>query len=376
MEVDDILNAYIDLNLLLAIGAALWLSLRWALARAGLGFAYRPQLRLLNGLTALLAICPVLALGLTSWGGPAPTTLSDILVAQYLSGNVSMSAGEFETLIGLRETAVRAFLNQQGIVAQTLAAILALGMFYCVVRVAISAMRLRLIVRQAYPWKQAGRVHVLVSDVTRVAFSTRGLRRRYVVLPISLLTSPVDLRLTVSHELQHFRQNDIEFEFLLEFLRPLLFWNPAYHVWRREMQQLREYACDQTLLTRAHFNVRAYCECLMRASAFAARERVLFAERLPIVPLVDRTEVRGGSALKRRILAVASATGRQGHAVSWMGVSVAMMICVFAATIAIQRPSDWSHDRIMLATVVNLERMQQRSAQALSPFQTAQAQLD
>ena len=368
MEVDDVLNAYIDLNLLLAIGVMLWLGLKWGLSRVGLGYAYRPQLRLLNALTALLAICPVLALALTSWAGAAPTTLSDVLVAQYLSGNVSMSAGEFEALIGLRETSVRSLVSLQSTGAQILAVGFAIGVALCALRVCVSILRLRKVIQNAFLWKKSGKVHVLVSDVTRVAFSTRGWRRRYVVLPTSLLTAPTDLRLTVSHELQHFRQNDIEFEFLLEFLRPLLFWNPAYHVWRREMQQLREYACDQTLLARQSFDVRAYCECLIRASAFAAREQVLFTERSPIVPLVDRTEARGGSALKRRILAVASSSGRQGHAASWMMLSGLLMAAVFAATIAIQRPSDWSHDRIMLATIVNLERMEQRSVQVDSPF--------
>ena len=40
----------------------------------------------------------------------------------------------------------------------------------------------------------------------------------------------------------------------------------------------------------------------------------------------------------------------------------AIACAVIATAFLIQRPGDWSHDRIMLSTIVNLERMAHRSA--------------
>lgn len=369
MEADVLLNVYIDLNLLLAVGAAIWLIVRRGLARAGLGQAFRRQLRLFNGFALAVAVSPVLILVLTRWSASRPPTLSDIMVSQYLQGNVGMSASKFQALIGLRDEAVRQIAGQSALWTQILAAAFAVGAVFCIWQVAHSVWRLRGVLRRSYVWKRIGRVRVLVSDTTRIAFSTRGLRYRYVVLPSSLLTSPEDLRLIVGHELQHFRQRDVEFEILMEFLRPLLFWNPAFYVWRNEMRLLREYACDQAMLARTPFQARAYCECLIRAAALAAQERVFFTRKSPAVALVDRRELKKDSALRRRVSAVVSAGGRDGHTGSWLLIGGLLFALVLVSGAALQRPSDWSHDRIMLSTIVNLERMANRSAAVQSAFQ-------
>ncbi|MGR3761763.1 M56 family metallopeptidase [Roseobacteraceae bacterium NS-SX3] len=366
MKADALLNAYIDLNLLLLAGTVLWLAARKALSRSALARAYRPQLRLLNAMTLLLALSPLLALALTSLAVAHPPNISDILVAQYLQGNVSMSATRFEGLLGLREDAVRALILHQAPWAQAVAAAVAAGAALCALHAILSVQRLRRSLARAYLWKRIGRVQLMVSDDTAVAYSTRGLWIRYVVLPSALLAAPKDLKLTVAHELQHFRQRDIECEFLLEALRPLLFWNPAFYLWRREVRLLREFACDQALMSRPLFDVRAYCECLIRACALAAREQVLFTRRSPAVALVDRREVRRSPALQQRIIAVTARRQNTASPLGWALVSGLMAGAVLATAMLLQRPGDWSHDRIMLSTIVNLERMASRNSAAPS----------
>ncbi|WP_323781515.1 M56 family metallopeptidase [Leisingera sp.] len=361
MPTDALLNAYIDLNILLLAGTALWLAARKLLARSKLGRAYRPQLRLLNGMTVLLAVTPVLIIAFTHFVTPHPPNFSDMLVSQYLQGNVSMSASRFETLLGLRVDAVRSLTSLQPLWAQALSAAFAAGMLICLAHVAISVFRLHQNLAAAFTWKRVGRVQLMVSDTVRVAYSTRGLRRRYVVLPAALLNDPRDLRLTIAHELQHFRQRDIECEFFLEMLRPLLFWNPAFYLWRREVRLLREFACDQALMARPRVDVRAYCECLIRACAHAARGPALFTRRSPAVALVDRRETRRGASLQRRIIAVTARQPQGQNSLGWGVVSLAMAGVVLGTAMLLQRPSDWSHDRIMLSTIVNLERMASRS---------------
>ncbi|EBA15992.1 hypothetical protein RSK20926_05252 [Roseobacter sp. SK209-2-6] len=362
MTADAFLNSYIDLNLLVLAGTLLWLSTRKLLSRTRLAHAYRAQLRLMNFLTILLVLSPFLMIAFTRYVMAHPPNLSDLLVAQYLQGNVNMSAASFETLLGLREDTVRQLATQQALWTKALAATLALGALIVTLHLLLSVWRLALVLRRAHLWKSINGVQILISDETRVAYSTRDLWRRYVVLPAALLQSPKDLQLTLAHEMQHFRQRDIECEFLIEFLRPLLFWNPAYYLWRREIRKLREFACDQALSQRTGLDLRAYCECLIRACGLAAQEPVYFVRRSPTVALVDRRETRNGSNLHQRIVALTSEIPEEQAPASWAAISGLLILMIIATAMLMQRPGDWSHDRLMLSTIVNLERMAERSS--------------
>lgn len=362
MKSDALLNAYIDLNLLVCAGALLWLAARTGLRRTSLATVYGPQLRLLNSMTVLLALTPVLVLIMNASGLGHPPTLSDMLVSQYLQGNVNMSATQFEAMIGMREDLVRDLTASQAIWSRSVAVLLISGAAMSAVLLGHAILRLRSALASAYLWKRIGRVDLLLSDHTAVAYSTRGLRRLYVVLPTSLLNDPRDLRLTLAHELQHFRQKDVETAFLMECLRPLLFWNPAYYLWRRDMRSVREFACDQALGARARFDLRSYCECLIRASERARRTPIFLSSRSPSVALLDRREILRAPILARRIIAITERRpeGRQGMV--WGAVAAVIAGAVLATAFLIQRPGDWSHDRIMLSTIVNLERMANRSS--------------
>lgn len=373
MKADALLNGYLDLNLLVLAGTLLWLSARKLLSQTRLSHAYLAQLRLMNMLTLLLALSPVLMYAFTHFVMAHPPNISDLLVAQYLQGNVSMSAASFETLLGLREDTVRVLTSQQLLWTQLLAVVLMIGGAICALHVALSVFRLHRSLARCYLWKHIGKTRILISDDTAVAYSTRGIFNRYVVLPTVLLTNPADLKLTVAHEMQHFRQRDIECEFLLEMLRPLLFWNPAFYLWRREVRHLREFACDQALMARPGLDLRAYCECLIRACALAAQERLFFTRRSPAVALVDRRETRRNSTLQQRIIAVTAQAPHGGTGFGWALVSGLMIASVLATAMLMQRPSDWSHDRLMLSTIVNLERMASRNASPESASASASA---
>ena len=63
--------------------------------------------------------------------------------------------------------------------------------------------------------------------------------------------------------------------------------------------------------------------------------------------------------LKSRILEIATDLDRPTREGKWTGValSFALSIAIFAAATSLSKPGDWSHERIMLSTVVNLERI-------------------
>ena len=362
METDALINSYLDLNLLLLVGTLLWLGARKLLSYTRLAHAFGAQLRLMNALTLLLALSPLLMFAFTRLVMAHPPNISDLLVSQFLQGNVNMSATRFESLLGLREDTVRILSTQQLLWPRLLTLALVIGGLICAAQLASSVLRLRRALKGSFLWKRIGGTHILVSDGTPVAFSTRGLMRRYVVLPSALLTQPQDLRLTLAHELQHFRQRDIECEFLLEMLRPLLFWNPAFYLWQREVRRLREFACDQALTARPGLDIRAYGECLIRACAHAAQERVFFTRRSPAVALVDQRETRRESTLQQRIIALTAPPPQGQSGFGWAMISVLMIASVLTTALLMQRPGDWSHDRLMLSTIVNLERMANRTA--------------
>ncbi|KUP92444.1 M56 family metallopeptidase [Tritonibacter horizontis] len=362
MKADALLNAYIDLNLLVLAGAALWFAARIGFRRTSLATSYGPQLKLLNGMTVLLAVTPVLVVLANLSGIGHPPTLSDMLVSQYLQGNVNMSAAQFEAMIGLREDLVRDLSAGRALWSQVVALLLVSGAAISAVLLAYAILRLHLALSSAYVWKRIGRVELRLSDTTAVAYSTRGLFRLYIVLPTALLNDPRDLRLTLAHELQHFRQKDVETAFLMECLRPLLFWNPAYYLWRRDIRAMREFACDQALGARHRFDLRAYCECLIRASERARQTPIFLSPRSPSVALLERREIHNAPILARRIIAVTEKRPDGQQAALWAAIAASIACAVVGTAFLIQRPGDWSHDRIMLSTIVNLERMAHRNS--------------
>lgn len=371
MQADALLNAYIDLNLLVLVGACFWFFARAVLARSTAAHAFQSQLRLLNSMTFFLAAAPFVALGINALGlGRAPT-LSDVLVAQYLQGNVNLSAAQFEGMIGLRDDVVRNLANQSTIWSHVVLALGLIGALSSLVHFGRAVWQLRCALQDAFLWKRIGRLHLMVSETAPVAYSTRGLWYRYVVVPERLLSSPEDLRLTLAHELQHFRQKDVETAILLELLRPVLFWNPAFYLWRRDMRSIREFACDQALRARGRFDARAYCECLIRATSAARGATGHMNERGPVAALLDPREIRQMPVLARRILAVTEGDSGAGRGPVWEMVCGLFVLVVLSTALLIQRPADWSHDRIMLSTIVNLERMAARGSTSAvsSPWQ-------
>jgi hypothetical protein len=359
MPIETLLNVYLDANIMLLVAYSLWSLARSMLARAGLKHAYVSQLRLLNAGMVAILVSPVFVWLLGGLTTRYAMNISDIVVAQYLAGHVEISALQLQDLLGLRDGFIRAVSEQGTFWAQALAWGLGAGFVWFSARIACNILKLRCIIKHSFEWRRFGSVRLLLSDTVLVPFSTRGFRQRYIVIPSVMLGNSADLRMAVSHELEHFRRRDVEWEILLEFMRPLFFWNPVFYGWKRHVSELREFSCDQSLAARASFDLRAYCECLLRASqrGMAARGGALLT---PSVALVNLHKGQH-SVLKSRILALtADNASRESQQMSMLLVGPLMGLVVLVAMM-IQRPTDWSHDRLMLSTIINLERLDARS---------------
>ncbi|ADE39124.1 M56 family metallopeptidase [Candidatus Puniceispirillum marinum] len=364
-----VVNAYIDANLLLFVIFALWWLAVRILSRTGLAGAYDAQLRLLNGVMLAGALCPVviyLADGIIS---QYSLNVFDLIVAHYLDGDYEIKPSTMQLLIDAPSHFVRDFVGQSGTFMVTLAMLITAGTVGFLLKAIINLLALRRVLQACHPLRTIGSVTFLISDTVLVPFSTRGLRRRYIVLPEVMLEDMADVRMAISHELQHFRQRDVEWDMALAFLQPLFFWNPAFYLLRKNVGRLREMACDQSLITRRRYDIRAYCECLLRAGRRSMMVGNPVSTMRMSVAFVDIDALRpaiSNSMLRQRILALTGYDGRKhGSRLIYMLILVPLVTFTMMSAVMMRSPADWSHDRLMLSTIVNLERLETRNSNNL-----------
>ncbi|MBL4750445.1 MAG: M56 family metallopeptidase [Amylibacter sp.] len=371
---DAVLNTYINANIMLIFAFGLWSLARFITQKLQIKLPYILQLRLLNGIFLAIALSPIAILALTaltSIGAVSPgfsLRVSDFAIAQYLNGSIEMKAVEFEHILGMRNTITENILTLKTPTGMLITGFFTLGFVGFIGLSLLNIFKLRKILCNSYPWRQYGSLKILLSDKTFIPFSTRSLKTRFVVIPSGMLANSNDLKMALAHEFQHMRQSDVEWAFVLEALRPLFFWNPVFYFWKRQVQHLRELACDQQLVAGKKFDAKAYCECLLQVCQNSIRKRDQYSIALPSVPFVqvDRTPfgLNAATALKQRIIAMAEPATASISNKAFACILIPAMALVILASLTIQAPTDWSQDRLMLSAIVNLERMQDRNTLA------------
>lgn len=363
-QASTLIDAYIDVNLLLIFVSVAWLALSRLLNLFGLSHAVTARYRLMRTLFAAVLVSPLFvaligAAMQAGWlAGRNPVNLSDFIVAQYLQGRIEMNPSSLERMLAVRGDLPGQIAAWGGGV---LVGLLGAGIALSLARLALSMLALRRVLAESYAWRRFAAVELRLSDTVSIPFSTRSLLRRIIVVPSEMLAEQDDLRIALGHELQHLRQGDVEWELSLALVQPLLFWNPAFYLWKRQHDELRELSCDRRVLSRRRVSVAAYCDCLLRVCHYGLRKRRLFSIEAPVVALVGGGArllgVRSATLLKRRLMALVEGR-RERHTVLVSILLIGPVISLtLAASVAIQKPADWSQDRIMLSTIVNLERL-------------------
>lgn len=362
-----LLNAYIDANLMIIFAFLIWVFIHFSLSKFGFYREFKSMLRLLNSTFIAVLISPLFVWGLSALsktglvGSHAPMNISDFAIAVYLDGGFQMKASEFEKILSLR-TEWTADVVSLGSTTSVFIIIFLLGGFaVSLLRTVLSVRRLRRIIVNSYEWRRFKNIHIRFCETTQVPFSTRGLRNHYIIMPLALLERSGDLRMAMAHELQHIRQGDINWEIAMEVLRPLFFWNPAFILWKRIVDQLRELSCDQQVLLRKKINIKDYGECLLRVCQNSLKYKNGMPVIVPVVAFaqVDKFPFSTNSAifLKRRVTSLFEMPKEpQAPRKLWYLMLPLMAFIVFLSII-IHNGSDWSQDRIMLSTIVNLERL-------------------
>jgi BlaR1 peptidase M56 len=290
----------------------------------------------------------------------ASFNLSDFLVAQYLQGSIQIDPFTFETMLGFQGAVLNRVIHPDSVLDHAVLAGFGLGVAVLSVRLLLSAWRLRQVLGRTHLWRRTGSVDLRLSDTITVPFSTRGLWRRHVVLPLEMLARQGDLGMAVAHEFQHLRQRDVEWEFGFEALRPMLFWNPAFHFWKRRIEELRELACDHRILARKGMDVAAYLQCLLRVCDDSLAPRRPWAVSMPVVGLLHGWPARRltgqGQMFRRRLEAVVAAVPQPPVPKSLIMLLIPLPAVTLMAALSIQQSADWTQDRLMLSTILNLER--------------------
>lgn len=363
---EALLDGFINANILFLVCYGLWVAARTGMRCLGLKHAYGTQLRLLNALFLAIMLAPLIALTFsavqsTGVAQDVNINLSDAIVAYYLNGGFQMDSSNFESLVLMRDSFILNVLNADGFIAQAAIAVFLAGCLLGLVRLALSVFCLWRIVSNSYGWRRFGRIKICLSDRTLVPFSTRGLRHYYLVVPSHMLGDADELKVAIAHELQHIRQGDLEWEIALEALKPAFFLNPAYRAWKRQVEHLRELNCDHQVLQHGRIDVRSYCETLLSVCQKTLRRDRAFVLAVPKVTLVtaDRSSLfdQRQSFLEHRIRSALDAKRIRYQRLLFAAVAVPLLTATTLITLAIQSPGDWSHDRLMLSTVVNLDRL-------------------
>lgn len=183
-------------------------------------------------------------------------------------------------------------------------------------------LRLRALLRRSFLIRRRGRVRIFASDSLRVPLSFWFPGLRAVVVPTGLLAHARDLRIAIQHELQHHRQGDTRWVYVLRTLRLFCAANPFASAWGRRLDEIQEFACDADLIGRRKVSSRDYTGCLLRVAenAIASEDRFVCATGLAF---------GGGSKiLKRRIQMILETKSQRRTSV---GLALAALLSLVVA---------------------------------------------
>ena len=71
---------------------------------------------------------------------------------------------------------------------------------------------------------------------------------------------------------------------------------------------------------------------------------------------------RSAKLLKNRLFSLIEGKAEHNPTQVFLLLGVPMLALTLTASLAIQKPSDWSQDRLMLSTIINLERIHTTNA--------------
>ncbi|MEK6774667.1 MAG: M56 and MltD domain-containing protein [Bdellovibrionota bacterium] len=149
--------------------------------------------------------------------------------------------------------------------------------------------------KKSFLLRKIKKVRVYTNDTICVPFSFWLPGQANVIIPSALVDKPKDFKIAIAHELQHHRQRDTRWIYLLSGLKLFCFINPASYLWNKWISEIQEYACDEILVDHNRINAQDYARCLVEVAQSAINQRFVPVSATGLSFLVE------GHLLKRRI---------------------------------------------------------------------------
>jgi membrane-bound lytic murein transglycosylase D len=144
-------------------------------------------------------------------------------------------------------------------------------------------------------FRKIGRVHISFNQEVYVPFSFWLPGEAHIVLPLQMLTRGRQYQMAVAHEIQHHRQGDTRWVFILWAVKWFCFLNPTIYLWIRKISEVQEFACDETLVDLKKVESQAYASCLVEVAETALLQKGRPVGAMGMAFLAER------NLLKRRI---------------------------------------------------------------------------
>jgi membrane-bound lytic murein transglycosylase D len=143
--------------------------------------------------------------------------------------------------------------------------ILLAGCAFFLSRYIKNIVNLHQIKRNSFCRHRINTIHILFSQTVNTPFCWSFIKSHNIVIPSILLERNDDLKLAVSHELQHIRQKDTYWIHFINIIRLFCFWNPFIKLWINWFNELQEFSCDEAIIIKKKKSPATYAQCLINA---------------------------------------------------------------------------------------------------------------
>lgn len=198
-------------------------------------------------------------------------------------------------------SAVQSFIDTSYYESNFLNVLIILLLIMSVSLVVYELVSLKKFIKSAVLHKKIGRLTILKTRDFSIPAVFSFMRNSYVFIPYNM-KSQEDLSNSLKHELQHIRQNDTFWIYIVVSLKRVFFLNPFVHILCQKLKSLQELACDEELLAQKKVQSKSYALTLLNLSTQEDLMGFVPSLTTGILKLNKKTELR------RRIVAMKEKT--------------------------------------------------------------------
>ncbi|HAZ13207.1 MAG: hypothetical protein A2X86_16100 [Bdellovibrionales bacterium GWA2_49_15] len=279
-----LLNLFMSVHGLIFLAALLSLGLRLANHRKMMVFKARHELRLNHLLLVSIFLLPILTVMLSSNYKIDPIAKSYTAVT-YKEYDSHHADGPLEKIIIGSDEEDPQFLSVEWLKLSALA-LLFISILCSLYKLVREFKLLASVLKNSYPARSFGKVRITFSEQIKVPFSLMTLRHAWIVLPSSFMFNSSKMKISILHEIQHHRQSDTRWLFVIQLMKALTAVNPAVHVWIKIISELQELKVDENLIDQEKIGPREYARCLIEVAESVAKgeKQLVCAAGLAFLP--------------------------------------------------------------------------------------------